>query len=267
MHSPSGMQAREIGSPARMGEIGWGVLVLAFTAGFVDAVGYIVLFQVFTAHMSGNSVAMCVQFSLHDWEEFFRRGFPIPMFLLGTAAGAFFNQGLPRLGLRSTFALVFGIEALLLLLFILVGQPLIRPEKSRPNSTAAIMPPSPCFPSRSACRIPAVRHVAGGTVHTTYVSGLLTSITGEIVGLFFRRYDRTRGTIAPAPARPSPLGRVALMSSVYLSFLTGAVLGGTTLLAWALAALLIPIGCLAGLIVFDLRHPNFETTAWKPSGT
>src|SRR5258708_4219693 len=83
------------------------VVVLAFAAGFVDAVGYIVLFQIFTAHMSGNTVAMCVQFSLHDWTELFRRGLPILMFLLGTCVGAFLNQALPRLGLRSTFSIVF----------------------------------------------------------------------------------------------------------------------------------------------------------------
>jgi uncharacterized membrane protein YoaK (UPF0700 family) len=89
----------------------------------VDAVGYIMLFQIFTAHMSGNAVAMCVRFSRHDWAELFRRGYPIPMFFLGTGLGAFLNQGLPRLGLRSAFSIVFGIEAVLLLLFIFIDQP------------------------------------------------------------------------------------------------------------------------------------------------
>ena len=54
----------------QMREVGIAVLILAFTAGFVDAVGYIVLFQIFTAHMSGNTVAMCVHFSRQNWAEF-----------------------------------------------------------------------------------------------------------------------------------------------------------------------------------------------------
>jgi uncharacterized membrane protein YoaK (UPF0700 family) len=36
------------------------IVLLAFTGGWVDAVGYLVLLHLFTGHMSGNTIALTV---------------------------------------------------------------------------------------------------------------------------------------------------------------------------------------------------------------
>ena len=72
--------------------------------GFVDAVGYLVLFNLFTAHMSGNSVAMTVHAGEGNWAAALYRGFPIPLFLAGVVVGALLSEAPFRRGMRSTFA-------------------------------------------------------------------------------------------------------------------------------------------------------------------
>ncbi len=77
---------------------GWLILLLAFIGGWVDAYGYLVLVQLFTAHMSGNSIAMTVYAGKADWARAFHRAFPIPLFVLGIFLGGTTNRVLSRVG-------------------------------------------------------------------------------------------------------------------------------------------------------------------------
>jgi len=95
-------------------------------AGCVDAVGYLVLSHVFTAHMSGNSVGFGAALGSGDWTEAFRRGFPIPLFVIGVATGGAIIEVGARRGLRRTMSLVLVIEESLLLAFMIGRRPVLR---------------------------------------------------------------------------------------------------------------------------------------------
>ena len=56
---------------------------LAAVGGYVDAVGFLTLFHVFTAHMSGNSVWFGSSLGLGDWRIGLHHLFPIPLFVVG----------------------------------------------------------------------------------------------------------------------------------------------------------------------------------------
>jgi len=47
----------------------WIALSLAIIGGFVDAVGYLALFRLFTAHMRGNTVAGGADLAQQEWSE------------------------------------------------------------------------------------------------------------------------------------------------------------------------------------------------------
>jgi uncharacterized membrane protein YoaK (UPF0700 family) len=98
-------------------------------AGFVDAAGYIVLVRLFTAHMSGNSVAMGASLGQGDWAEAIRRGFPIPFFVLGVALGVAILEWRSRRAARRKISAVLVPEALLLLAFLLYGQAYLRDSR------------------------------------------------------------------------------------------------------------------------------------------
>src|SRR5215475_312158 len=107
-------------------EKAWLAVLLAWVAGFVDAVGYVLLFRLFIAHMSGNSAAMGAHFGQGEWGEAFYRAFPIPVFVLGVIAGAALNEAASRRGVRSLFSLTLSVEAALLFLFMICGEGVIR---------------------------------------------------------------------------------------------------------------------------------------------
>lgn len=102
-------------------EKAWLAPVLSAVAGAVDAVGYLTLLHVFTAHMSGNSDAFGAELGRGNWTEVLRRGFPIPVFVLGVALGVLLIEIASRRGIRSTAALLLSIEGALLVAFVGLG--------------------------------------------------------------------------------------------------------------------------------------------------
>jgi uncharacterized membrane protein YoaK (UPF0700 family) len=46
-----------------------GALALTWVAGFVDVVGYMVLYRVFVANMTGNTIALGQGLTAGDWES------------------------------------------------------------------------------------------------------------------------------------------------------------------------------------------------------
>lgn len=117
--SPTNAQVRREAQIER--EQAWVAILLAWIGGAVDAIGYVALFHLFTAHMSGNSVAMGAHLGREEWPEAFRRMFPIPVFVLGCALGGIVTELAGRRGARSVFAPALVLEASLLVAFMICG--------------------------------------------------------------------------------------------------------------------------------------------------
>lgn len=71
--------------------------------------------------MSGNSMAMGVALGRLDWVSVLQRGLPILTFFLGNMLGFLVLTQVRRWGIRSSFAIIFGLEAMCLLAFLLLG--------------------------------------------------------------------------------------------------------------------------------------------------
>jgi uncharacterized membrane protein YoaK (UPF0700 family) len=87
----------------------WVAFLLAWTAGAVDAIGYLVLYHEFTAHMSGNTVAMGAQLGEGNFGEAAHRLIPIPLLVLGIALGATLIEIAIRRDVRRTFSLMIAL--------------------------------------------------------------------------------------------------------------------------------------------------------------
>src|ERR1041384_4147324 len=99
----------------------WVAITLTWIAGFVDIVGYIVLSRVFVANMTGNTIALGRGLAEGDWGLLLRRGFAIPMFVLGLIVS---RLVLHLSGEKSTpraAGVLFGVETLLLVAFMVIG--------------------------------------------------------------------------------------------------------------------------------------------------
>lgn len=227
----------------------WLVVMLAYVGGFVDGVGYLVLFHMFTSHMSGNTIAGGVHLGTQRWSESVHRLVPLPAFVVGVACGRAVVEYLAMRRLRSPLAIAFIVEAALLSVFVACGAPVLRNGELRPASEVAFyllaILPALAMGFQNAT----LRKVGGGTVRTTYISGVLTDFAEGTVDLLYWLGGARKGK---APVAVSGL---TLLLALWTGYFLGAVLGAVTEQRWNLLCLLVPIACLAVLAVVDFALP------------
>lgn len=243
----------------------WLTIVLAATGGVVDAISFLTLAHLFTAHMSGNSAALGAYLGSGDWADGLHRLTPIPLFVVGVALSAALIEVAVRRGVRSSLAVALALEAALLLIFRVYGsfffyRGTFSVGKAWEYDLLVALLAVPM-----GVQTAALQRVGGMTVHTTYITGMLTNFAKEGVAYLFWRFDRRRGGNASAaqgivPAQPS-LFRTLLSGGTWCAFLGGAIAGGFMVVNLRLNAVIIPLVILAGLILIDLWRPLYTPAA------
>lgn len=235
---------------------------LAWAAGGVDAIGFLTLFHLFTAHMSGNSAATGAYLGQHDWAEGLRRAFPVPVFVAGVALGsAVVESGLRRKVARPLLA-TLGLECALIAVFLIWGRDLTAQGSLRGPSGGDFFALTALPTLAMGVQNAVLRRVGPVSVRTTYVTGMLTNFAEKGVALCFWLRDRTRGrgrrrlglALRVFVRRPE-LARMGLFGGIWVSYIWGAYLSSEALGHWGLYALLLPLACLLCLIAADLRAP------------
>ncbi|MBL9175567.1 MAG: DUF1275 domain-containing protein [Verrucomicrobiales bacterium] len=220
-----------------------GSAVLAWVGGFVDAAGFLVLMGLFTAHMSGNSTGLGVALATGHWEEAIRRGFVIPIFVLATMAGVAWieirTQSDASVAVRNrAIADVLGAEVLMLAVFFALGTWI-----GAPISLSAR--PGEFFAATSAAAMAmglqnaALRRVQSTSVHTTFVTGMLTEFAVGTVRwvLAARRGDDGEARRARGSAEVAGL--------VWCAYAVGAVMGAWLVAHQGVRMILLPAAILA----------------------
>jgi len=233
-----------VATTERVREKAWVALTLALVGGFVDAVGYITLLGVFIAHMSGNSAAMGAHFGQDKAVAGLARAAPIPLFVVGVAAGAILIEVLARRGVRSTAAVVLSVEAALLLAVMLIGDAELSHGVVSAQRGWTFYGLIVLAATAMGLQTSALRRLAGQTVRTTFVTGMLTHL-GEEAAKF----------VLPATRPSASSSRLRLLGLVWLCYAAGAVFGGWAHDQWALHALIVPLAVLVVVVGVDLVHP------------
>lgn len=238
-------------------------LVLAAVAGFVDVAGYLLLDRLFVAHMSGNSARLGVALGGAalggaDLTLAATVAFAVVVFVVGIGAGTALGEVLLRRGRRRVAAVLVGVE--IVLLAILLAGEQVAGEVSRGSAVfyALAAPAVLAMGVQTA----ALRRVGGRSVHTTYVSGVLTGMITDLVGYAFRRADR--GADPPSDEDRKTLRNVAMLAGVWLCYAVGGVAGSVTQRAWRGWAILVPIGALVAVAV--VAHPETTTAPARGRG-
>lgn len=237
-------------------------VLLAGVAGTVDAVGYLTLFSLFTAHMSGNSVALGLRLGDGHWAEALRYAIPIPPFVLGVTGALLVTELCRRRGMPYTTALPLSLEALLLATFALYGSRFLHGAIIEPPSGLAFELLVASLAGAMGVQTAALRRVGKRTIATTFVTGVLTNLSSETINALFWLVDHpprprrsgARPALREYPRNPA-LGQAALNAAIWVSYLLGAVLGGYLEVHWRLKAIGLPLGGLTLAILVDLRRP------------
>jgi uncharacterized membrane protein YoaK (UPF0700 family) len=234
-------------------------LCLTTVGGFVDAVGYIALFQVFTANMSGNSVHVGMYLGRQDWPNLLRPLCAILSYVVGMTLTRITVQIAGRKGIRRIASFTLAAEALLLLFFA-HARPAMHLGQIVDLHSPAYFALVALLAFAMGIQTATLTHVGALTVYTTFVTGTLTKLTESFTRVLFWGYDqlaqvkRLSHVVRLAP-RQKDVREGAMMGSIWICYLVGAAIGTVLKQKWELRALYVPVVILAGFILLDQVRP------------
>jgi uncharacterized membrane protein YoaK (UPF0700 family) len=211
--------------------------------------------------MTGNTVAAGIGVAQSNWEQVFRRGAVIPVFICGMLFSKCGIYTAERRRFDQFPALLYALEALLLGVFMLLGQRVHLDrlaDLSLLDYLTLVSFPSFAMGLQNALHT----HFGPFNLHTTHVTGTLARLADEFAQFLIWFRERTRH------AKPNRLKRVILvcrreqklrnviaLASVWVFYATGALIGALLKENWHLVSLLCPISVLLAFTGIVLWNP------------
>jgi uncharacterized membrane protein YoaK (UPF0700 family) len=211
---------------------------LGFLAGYVDTLGFIALFGLFTAHVTGNFILIGAALADPSKTSILLKFLAFPAFIVGIAAArVLIGQAQQRNWHALTLALL--LELVLLAGFMACGL-LAAPIGTdvTPYAMAAGLLGTAAMGAHSATSRLLLAHLAP----TSMMTGNVTQIVIDTVDAIGGKAD---GALAE---------RCAKFFWPLAAFGTGAIVAAFAYLAFGFAALLVPIAILLALIALDLAE-------------
>lgn len=159
-------EARDDGPPW------WTGPVLGSVGGAVDAAGFLFLFGLFTAHISGNTTGFGVAVGTAEWQEAAKRIFMIPVFVASTAVAVAVSEAMLRRDAshagraRALWGLLVAEAALVLVFTVSAGT--IGTRADFAVDSAAFFFIGTVAAMAMGVQNAALRRVSGLAVHTTF---------------------------------------------------------------------------------------------------
>lgn len=203
-------------------------LLLAFVGGSTDAVSFALLFNIFTAHLSGDTTHLAVDLGQGTLNaDALGRFVVLVMFVIGLVVGVFV---VAASGNRTDRVATMEIALLGVALALgVLG-----------DHAGVIGPSSATFfvlvgvlALAMGLQNGFLRRIAGTGVHTTFVTGMLTKMAEDAVTAWKDRTDTA--------ARK----RVVIHGGIWVGYFAGGVAGAAFALVWGFWTLVIPIAGLA----------------------
>jgi uncharacterized membrane protein YoaK (UPF0700 family) len=225
-------------------------LWLAAVAGFVDAVGYIQLHNLFVAHMTGNTNQLGQRLALTHLSAAVPLMVAVASFVGSIALVTVLTDLADEKGLRSPTAAGLVVEAALLALFMASGSMVTRHD-TVPGHSVSFYVCAVSAVCAMGAQTAAVSKWGGRTIRTTYISGMLTRLGQQLARL--PQIHRRGGSSKDREAHP---GMAAVYFALFLGFLGGGVLGTWTVSRISLWSLALPLGAVATAAVVDWWRPT-----------
>src|SRR5271157_4334382 len=233
--------AREIGSAQSQTKIvptiirlsdAWLSFGLAFVGGYGDAASF-VLAKTFTGHVTGNLVLAAIAVAAHDWRATLAPLSAIVTFLIGIVLSVLIVRPLKTWSSWPLLPTVMGIEVILL----------VAASLALSSGLAQGVGIFVIFLSLAlGLQNGAFRRVGGISVHTTYLTGMITSLIST-------EAEKYASGEAPPPMR-APDPKMGLLCRIWIAFVLGAGTGAAMVLHFKALGML---GAVLLLIILILR--------------
>jgi uncharacterized membrane protein YoaK (UPF0700 family) len=234
-------------------------LGLTGIGGFVDAVGYIALFQIFTANMSGNSVHVGMYLGEWDLSGLTRPMCAISAFVAGMVLTRIAIEVATRTGIRRIASFTLSAEAVLLLLFA-SANPAMRLGQIVEMHSPAYFALVAMLAFAMGVQTVTLTHIGPLTIYTTFVTGTLTKFAESFTEALFWAYDRLRQSQAVSrvvrlAAKQEDVRHAVFLAGAWICYLAGAAFGTLIKHRWELRALYFPAGMLVLFVLVDQLRP------------
>src|ERR1700681_1968711 len=210
----------------------WLSLGLAFVGGYGDAASF-VLARTFTGHVTGNLVLAAIAVAAHDWRATLAPLSAIVTFFIGIVLSVLIVRPLKTWSSWPLLPTVMGIEVILL-----VAASLALSSGLAQGVAIFVMFVSLALGLQNG----AFRRVGGISVHTTYLTGMITSL----ISTEAEKY--ASGEVRPPMRAPDP--KMRLLCGIWAAFVLGAGTGAAMVLHSKALGML---GAALVLIVLILR--------------
>jgi uncharacterized membrane protein YoaK (UPF0700 family) len=220
----------------------WLSFGLAFIGGYGDAASF-VLAKTFTGHVTGNLVLGAIAAAAQDWRAMLGHLTAIITFLLGAVLSIVIVRPLKAWPSWPLLPTIMGIEVILI----------VAAASALASGTARRVEIFVVFVSLAlGLQNGAFGRVGGTSVHTTYLTGMITSLISSEA----KKY--TSGS-PPTPAGdPDP--QIGLLSRIWIAFVLGAGIGAAMVFHFNEFGILGAAIPLIGLILYTAKDSSTVLT-------
>lgn len=234
-------------------------LSLTAVGGYVDAVGYIALFQIFTANMSGNSIHLGMGAGKLDLVDLLRPLCAIASYVIALIVTRVAIGAAARSHIQCIASFTLGAEAILLFLFS-QARPTMHLGQIVDLRSPGYFGLVALLAFAMGIQAATLTHIGPLTIYTTFVTGTLAKFSEAFTRSLFWSYDQfSDGTSMSGIVRHAPQQRdvrdAASLASVWICYVVGAALGTIAKQKWEFRCLYAPIALLMSLIVVDQFRP------------
>ncbi len=238
-------------------------ILLTGVSGFVDALGFLTFARIYTANMSGNSVAFGIALSSHEWHDALFHFWPVFVYVIGLIFGRSLIEVGIRTRLRRIAAIAFSIEILLLSPVAFATAPDARVTGWSYTAIALLA-------AAMGIQNAALTRFSTLTLHTGFVTGTLVTFAEYFVACASVLWDELRaGHVFFRAVRLALRHKSFLLSTAlaitWVAYAMGAVLGTWLVLLQHTHALIYPIAALLFLAVADSFKPLSAADEQKQS--
>lgn len=206
---------------------------LAFVGGYGDAASF-VLAKTFTGHVTGNLVLAATAVPTLDWRAMLGRLSAIVTFLIGIFVSALIARPLNAWSSWPLLPTIMGIEVLL------IAAAALALSSGLAHGIGVFV----IFVSLAlGLQNGAFRRAGGISVHTTYLTGMITSL----ISTEGEKY--ASGVLPVSPRAPDP--KIELLFGIWIAFVVGAGTGSAMVLHFGAVGML---GAALPLIALVLRE-------------
>jgi uncharacterized membrane protein YoaK (UPF0700 family) len=223
----------------------WLSFGLAFVGGYCDAAGYI-LAKTFTGHITGTLVLAAISVAGHDWRTFLRQLLAIALFLTGVVSILISERFIARAPSWFLLPVVMSVQVVLIssAYFALTS-----------HLTAKFGLFVGCMSLALGLQNGAFSQAGGISVHTTYLTGMITSL------LKTKTETETHSSQTTARDKLASNQKVSLLGGIWLAFVLGATVGAAMVFRFGapgvFGAALLLLAMVIGQCVSRWRNHRF----------